>query len=988
MLAAFLLAFATGVAFPAWQEMAARACGTFPQVSWGLLALGGASLAAGILSASPARGRFAPPLLLLIPAAAAAGIGLLTAATGSLLTLFGLPMNAAPAARAVGSILAALPFLGLPAFLLGMASGQAVAARLSAIVPAAAAGVLAAMAAEWAFAPGLAQRGIHAAVLLVAAAAALRWAPTTDAEGRAQAEDRGDGLALASAACVLAAGAVALHLLAAGNLRLLLADSLGGVPLIPTMTALGWMLGGALGILFARWLGRAGIPWAGVALTLAAVATLRATGSLPKDIYLLQTVMVDHPGPDALLHWATPRVARLVLPQAVLSGMAFSLLPGSIPRPTRTRAVGLLTLAGTLGALIALAAVGMTLPRAGLDTVLRGAAFTIALLGILLTLLSASPRRRTLRIGVGVVGLLAVLFAHQATPVPRTTELLVERSMLVTRSSGTAAQTSWLTLHHDELSGSVSVARRGGVRRILTNGRFEMATASARKSHAMLAHVPLLLHAKPERALLLGAGNGIALAAIMTHPLEEVACVDVSRARFHALAQLGGETEAALRDPRLSVIPGDPAAVLRRADPFDVILSTMAGRWSALAARTSSVEFYSLARDRLRPDGLFCQWIPALSLSRDGLEAVLATAAAVFPRVEIWEASEGDLLLLASRTQSAARDLRPLLAGYGEPAVAASCRRSWIGDPVTLLSHFLVSDATVRRISQTAPGRHTLDSRTLTREETARRLHGRLVNPVAGLAAIRDDALATYAGNPGDGFPEALRIAVRARDLEHEGRAIERDGEALDAVEKYEAAQEMNPNDPSLRRSLASVHNDIGMAYAGRNAFTAAHHNFRTAMETDTTFALAFANMGHLLIQNNNMEYALSVTHEATKLDPENEIYWAQMGRIMKRNTRYEEAIPFFEKALQRNPDYVIAIQEYVDCTLAVQDIPDLLWGIRTLKRALEVDPGNREIRTRITRYEDAHKRHFRSDESAVPSASPDSARGSAAPDSGARRAG
>jgi tetratricopeptide (TPR) repeat protein len=241
------------------------------------------------------------------------------------------------------------------------------------------------------------------------------------------------------------------------------------------------------------------------------------------------------------------------------------------------------------------------------------------------------------------------------------------------------------------------------------------------------------------------------------------------------------------------------------------------------------------------------------------------------------------------------------------------------------------------------------------REEAARRLTEGTVDPVPGLAAIRGDVLAVLTNVPEAGFEAAVRMATRARDLEREALDRELQGADLDAVAVYENALELNPNDGSIRRSLATLRSRMGIEYSNRQQFTAAHANLREAVETDTTFAQGFANLGTLLAMNEEFEYALSVSHEASDLEPDNDLFQLQIGRIWKQRGYLDRAIPYYEKAMALNPQSVEAAIGYIDTKLAMEsDAPDLKAGLEFLRGYLKIDPDHTDLKFRILRLENA----------------------------------
>jgi spermidine synthase len=68
-----------------------------------------------------------------------------------------------------------------------------------------------------------------------------------------------------------------------------------------------------------------------------------------------------------------------------------------------------------------------------------------------------------------------------------------------------------------------------------------------------------------------------------------------------------------------------------------------------VASNLFTEDFFRIARTRLRPAGIFAQWIQSYSLGPEELRSILAAFRAVFPHVAVFEHYDGvDLLLLGS----------------------------------------------------------------------------------------------------------------------------------------------------------------------------------------------------------------------------------------------------------------------------------------------------------------------------------------------------
>jgi spermidine synthase len=738
-------------------------------------------------------------------------------------------------------------------------------------------------------------------------------------------------------------------------------NELPGMPVVPLLHAAGIAVGGLLATLVVRSLPRRVGPGSvGGALVLGAAALLVGPGrydGLPSRFVESTAEAATH---DAVVLEAIRIATPVVTPVALFVGAAIALLAAGLSRAESawSGAARWIVGAGLLGAALGVGVPRFAIPGLGLFPLVRATGVLVAGFGALSLLRGGaiSP----VRVGFAFLSLAVIVLGAHRLPPPDRDAVLVDRDLLSALSPARQVQKMWRVFDEDGPRDSHTLLKRGHRRRLLVNGRFEMGDVKGIKSQGMLTHLPLLLHPAPARALVLGSGNGHALAAALAHPIERLDCFETGRVPPRATARFGPRSESALRDPRIHFRLGDEVDLLARSGAgYDVIAGQISGTWTERMARATSREFLELVRGKLGEEGVYCQWIPDSALTKRGFQILLATFRSVFPRTEIWAGQGGDVLLLAKKAD-VPHDFARVLETYRDPNARAALRRAWLEDPPTLLSQYLVGDAAVRRISVGFPI-HTIRDPRLDREEAARRRTDPIVDPVPGLAAVRDDVLSAFASTPGGDFAVAVRNAIEARDLEREGLEREHAFQNHEATEVYRKGIRLNPQDGALRRALASLRTRMGIESAAhRSAVTAAHGYIREAIEVDSTYADGFANLGMVLLMTKSHQYARSVTGQAIRLEPENELFHMQMGRIWKHWGYYDKALPWYEKAMELNPLNVTAAMAWLDTQLALDgEFADLEWGIAFLEPYRELEPDNRELHRRIDRMQEALDRQI-----------------------------
>jgi spermidine synthase len=150
--------------------------------------------------------------------------------------------------------------------------------------------------------------------------------------------------------------------------------------------------------------------------------------------------------------------------------------------------------------------------------------------------------------------------------------------------------------------------------------------------HLLIGLLPALLHPQPERALAVGLGIGATpYGMLLDARLRSVETIEICAGLPELLAKLGDlgvhESRQLLEDPRLDLRTGDgrKRLLLATEQPYDIITVDALRPQSAYSGNVYSVEFYELVASRLKPNGLFAQWVPT--------ERVLTSVMQVFPHV-------------------------------------------------------------------------------------------------------------------------------------------------------------------------------------------------------------------------------------------------------------------------------------------------------------------------------------------------------------------
>jgi spermidine synthase len=222
-------------------------------------------------------------------------------------------------------------------------------------------------------------------------------------------------------------------------------------------------------------------------------------------------------------------------------------------------------------------------------------------------------------------------------------------------------------------------------------------TATGQIYMRAMAHVPLLLHPDPKRALLICFGVGMTADAIRAHAtIERVDVVDLNPSVYFLNRFFAPWNGSVLGDPRLRLHADDGRQFLEAAsDSWDFVTMEPPPPLQPGISRLYSLEFYDAVRRHLRPGGIASQWLPEYQMDERGADLVVATFVKSFPNAFIFVGVGRELILVGSDEPFGFRGLRARLSG--EPAVRAALASWGLDSPGAILATILRTDDSLRR---------------------------------------------------------------------------------------------------------------------------------------------------------------------------------------------------------------------------------------------------------------------------------------------------
>lgn len=331
---------------------------------------------------------------------------------------------------------------------------------------------------------------------------------------------------------------------------------------------------------------------------------------------------------------------------AALFGTCFALVTRRVAPGPAYAANSLGAVAGTIGGALAL-------PVLHIGGTLGAGAMLAALAACVFALASESGRRRKVVVAATVV---AAVIAWRLPPwEPLRLNSGAYLYGVTGSPSGGSAKGDDVLFYEEGFSGAVLVARghRSGALYLKIDGKVDAGTgAGDMRTQLLIGHLPCLIaKEKPRRALVVGLGSGVTARAVIAHAVPEVDVVEIEPALVKAVRNtpLHDVSRRALDQKEVRLLVADARAVytLERG-LYDVIISEPSNPWIAGVGNLFTKEAFALAKERLAPGGVFCQWIHAGYGSAETFRLVARTFAHVFPRACLFEvAPNTDYILVA-----------------------------------------------------------------------------------------------------------------------------------------------------------------------------------------------------------------------------------------------------------------------------------------------------------------------------------------------------
>ncbi len=169
-------------------------------------------------------------------------------------------------------------------------------------------------------------------------------------------------------------------------------------------------------------------------------------------------------------------------------------------------------------------------------------------------------------------------------------------------------------------------------------------------TQVLLGHLPLLLHPKPERVLVIGLASGITLGMVTRwQNVKEIDCVEIEPSMIEAAHFFDQWNNQPFKDKRIRIILDDARNYLQfTKKKYDVIISEPSNPWVSGCGPLFSEENYILINKRLNKNGMVSTWVQMYNLRTNEYKCIVNTINSVFPNISIWHTKEADTIVLST----------------------------------------------------------------------------------------------------------------------------------------------------------------------------------------------------------------------------------------------------------------------------------------------------------------------------------------------------
>ncbi|NKB69614.1 MAG: tetratricopeptide repeat protein [Candidatus Latescibacteria bacterium] len=494
------------------------------------------------------------------------------------------------------------------------------------------------------------------------------------------------------------------------------------------------------------------------------------------------------------------------------------------------------------------------------------------------------------------------------------------------------------------VTANVTVVESGDEIYLKVNGKTDASSRGDLRSQSLLAHLPLLLHPQPDQVLLVGLGSGISLGAAQRHPIQEIECVEISPEVVEGARFFSEVNYQALQDPRLNLIVGDGRNhVAMSQSRYDVIISQPSNLWIAGMADLFTTEFFSACRQQLAEGGVMCSWVQAYSMREEDFKTILNTFQRVFPHASLWESIPGGDYFLVGSNDEIAFHPSSMKARVEQRQLESDFVRIGVGDALNLACSLVMQSGQIDQFVQGAD--INTDDNAILEFSAPKGMYQGAVggHGIFGLESL--ESIRLKSPPPGPQADELLQAAWKARQAALRAQKWVKQEQYDQALTDLVQARQLNEADRELHRLFGEVGQKIADQFMARQDFQGALDMYRRIVAFYPERGIFYVQMGDVLEKLNRSEEALGAYHEAVLRNPGLGAAYLNMARLYSADRMFEQAAKVCRQGLEISPGNLGLLGALAKIYLGQKH-----WqaAIAQYQKALAIDPDNAQFNNNL----------------------------------------
>jgi len=437
-----------------------------------------------------------------------------------------------------------------------------------------------------------------------------------------------------------------------------------------------------------------------------------------------------------------------------------------------------------------------------------------------------------------------------------------------------------------ELRGDDSLALK-------VNGKTDASSRSDMPTQILVAGLPLLLMPDARDVAVIGYGSGVTVGAALQFPVESVLAIELEEAVVEGAEFFKDVSHDPRSDPRLTLMHDDGRNVLSATErKFDVIISEPSNPWITGVSNLFTTDYFTLAKQRLEPDGVFGQWLQMYELSEDNVRIIARTFASCFKYVLLFvsEPESTDAILIGA-DHPVRLNREALRKAFADKRISAEMKRAKVHGPEDVLSLLLLGDRDVP--TTIGPGPVNTDDNMLIEFAAPRDMlqyarHREFALEIYYKDSADVDLLAYIDDLPEDPVELAAVLADQAYSLLRHGRIIA-------AGRVSTRALELAPDPRAERARLMS------MLFLQEDRYPP---KIDWPGEEDPEYA-AFA-LVRTYTERNRFDDAVREIEERHEMFLKRKEFRFLLGFLLYADNQFERAIGVLGELLEDEPDYAL----------------------------------------------------------------------------------